>query len=74
MLKMCESCEHMGLRRIDIGTGIAFYERRLMNASISVAEGSVDGPSCRRLVRWGLRALKPFVAFVPKQTRRFRNT
>ena len=68
LLKMAESCEQLGLRSIDIGTGITLYKRRLMNASVSVAEGYVEGPSCRSLLRWGLRALKPLARALAERT------
>jgi CelD/BcsL family acetyltransferase involved in cellulose biosynthesis len=60
LLKMAQFSEEFGLRSIDIGTGLTFYKRRLMNASVMVAEGSLEMPSCRgflRLARRKLRAL-----------------
>jgi CelD/BcsL family acetyltransferase involved in cellulose biosynthesis len=60
LLKMAQFAEDFGLHCIDIGTGLTLYKRRLMNASVSVAEGIVETPSCRgllRLVRRRLRAM-----------------
>jgi CelD/BcsL family acetyltransferase involved in cellulose biosynthesis len=54
LLKMAEHAPQIGLRTIDLGTGMTLYKRRLMNASVSVAEGSVERPSWLSLVR-GMR-------------------
>lgn len=51
LLKMAQAAGELGLEYIDMGTGMSLYKRRLMNASISVAEGSVERPSCIRAVR-----------------------
>jgi CelD/BcsL family acetyltransferase involved in cellulose biosynthesis len=51
LLKMAEHAPQIGLRTIDLGTGLTLYKRRLMNASVSVAEGSVERPSWLSLVR-----------------------
>ena len=54
LLKMAEQAPRIGLRTIDLGTGLTLYKRRLMNASVSVAEGSVERPSWLSFVR-GIR-------------------
>ena len=51
LLNMARQAEELGLRSIDIGTGITLYKKRLMNLSVPVAEGSIERPSCLRLVR-----------------------
>lgn len=51
LLKMAEHAPKIGLRTLDLGTGLTLYKRRLMNASISVAEGSVERPSWLSFVR-----------------------
>jgi len=51
LLKMAEHAPNIGLRTIDLGTGMTLYKRRLMNASISVAEGSVECPSWLSFLR-----------------------
>jgi len=61
LLKMAEAAEGLGLRYIDIGTGVTLYKKRLMNASVSVAEGSVERPSGLVLLRIARRRLKSFV-------------
>jgi len=61
LLKMCEHAPRMGLRTIDLGTGMTLYKRRLMNASVSVAEGSIERPSWLSLVRGMRRKAKRLV-------------
>jgi CelD/BcsL family acetyltransferase involved in cellulose biosynthesis len=58
LLQMAQFAEEFGLRCIDIGTGLTLYKRRLMNASVSVAEGSVETPLCRGLLRAVRRRLR----------------
>ena len=58
LLKMAQHAEELGLRCIDLGTGMSLYKRRLMNASVSVAEGSVERPSCLLFTRSLKRNLK----------------
>jgi len=67
LLKMARECEDLGLRSIDLGTGITLYKKRLMNASISVAEGSVERPSWLSLLRGTRRKLKAMVGLSAKQ-------
>jgi CelD/BcsL family acetyltransferase involved in cellulose biosynthesis len=55
LLKMAEHAPQIGLRTIDLGTGLTLYKRRLMNASVSVAEGSVERPSSWLSLVRGLR-------------------
>ena len=61
LLNMAQSAEELGLRSIDIGTGITLYKRRLMNASVSVAEGSVERPAGLTLLRLARRKLSTLV-------------
>ena len=61
LLKMAHAAEGLGLRYIDIGTGMTLYKRRLMNVSVSVAEGSVERPAGLGLLRLARRRLKSFV-------------
>jgi CelD/BcsL family acetyltransferase involved in cellulose biosynthesis len=58
LLKMAQHAEEQGLRCIDLGTGLSLYKRRLMNSSVSVAEGSVERPSCLLFARSLKRSLK----------------
>jgi CelD/BcsL family acetyltransferase involved in cellulose biosynthesis len=58
LLKMAQAAETLGLRSIDLGTGMTLYKKRLMNASVSVAEGSVERPTGLGLVRLARRRLK----------------
>jgi CelD/BcsL family acetyltransferase involved in cellulose biosynthesis len=58
LLKMAQYAQSLGLRTIDLGTGISLYKKRLMNASIPVAEGSVEQPAWLRLRRQARRRLK----------------
>src|SRR4030095_7972739 len=58
LLKMAEHAPHIGLRTIDLGTGLTLYKRRLMNASISVAEGSVERASLLSFLRGTRRKAK----------------
>jgi len=70
LLKMAQAAEDLGLRSIDIGTGISLYKKRLMNGSVSVAEGSIELPSCLgtlRLARRKLRALIKTLTGVRRQ-------
>jgi len=60
LLKMAAEAPVLGLNTIDLGTGISLYKDRLMNASVSVAEGSVErfsGLWLRRAARRKLRSL-----------------
>jgi CelD/BcsL family acetyltransferase involved in cellulose biosynthesis len=61
LLKMAEHAPQIGLRTIDLGTGLTLYKRRLMNASIAVAEGSVERPSWLSFLRGARRQAKRFV-------------
>jgi CelD/BcsL family acetyltransferase involved in cellulose biosynthesis len=61
LLKMAEHAPQMGLRTLDLGTGLTLYKRRLMNASVSVAEGSVERPSWLSLIRGARRKAKRLV-------------
>jgi hypothetical protein len=58
---MAEHAPQIGLRTISLGTGLTLYKRRLMNASISVAEGSVERPSWLSFFRGARRRAKRFV-------------
>lgn len=58
LLRMARAAEGLGLRYIDLGTGMTLYKKRLMNASISVAEGSVDRPVGLGLLRLARRRVK----------------
>jgi len=62
LLKMAEHAPQIGLRSIDLGTGLTLYKRRLMNACISVAEGSIERPSWLSLVRSARRKAKRLVS------------
>lgn len=62
LLRMAEHAPQIGLRTIDLGTGMTLYKRRLMNASVSVAEGSVERPSWLSLMRGMRRKAKQLVA------------
>jgi CelD/BcsL family acetyltransferase involved in cellulose biosynthesis len=42
LLQMTEAAVGFGLERIDLGKGDALYKRRLANASVPLAEGSID--------------------------------
>jgi CelD/BcsL family acetyltransferase involved in cellulose biosynthesis len=61
LLKMAERAPQIGLRTIDLGTGLTLYKRRLMNASVSVAEGSVERPSWLSFLRRARRKAKRLV-------------
>ena len=56
--KMAQTAPQLGLRCIDLGTGLSLYKRRLMNASVEVIEGSAETASCLNLVRAGRRFLR----------------
>ena len=58
LLKMAQFAPEFGLRSIDIGTGISLYKKRLMNASVSVADGTLETSSCRGLLRLARRKLR----------------
>jgi CelD/BcsL family acetyltransferase involved in cellulose biosynthesis len=61
LVKMAQQAEHLGLRSIDIGTGITLYKKRLMNASVPVAEGSVERPSYLLALRSARRKLRAWI-------------
>jgi CelD/BcsL family acetyltransferase involved in cellulose biosynthesis len=61
LLRMAEHAPEIGLRTIDLGTGMTLYKRRLMNASVSVAEGSVERPSWLSFLRRAGRKAKRLV-------------
>jgi CelD/BcsL family acetyltransferase involved in cellulose biosynthesis len=42
LLQMAQAAVGLGLDRIDLGKGDALYKRRLANASVPLAEGSID--------------------------------
>jgi CelD/BcsL family acetyltransferase involved in cellulose biosynthesis len=67
LLNMAQHAEDLGLRSIDIGTGITLYKKRLMNSSIPVAEGSVERPSCLHLLRTTRRKLSRWMKAFRKQ-------
>lgn len=64
LFKMAQHAEELGLRTIDVGTGITLYKQRLMNASVSVAEGSIERRSCLWLLRSARRRLASCVKLV----------
>lgn len=64
LLKMAEAAESLRVQCIDIGTGMTLYKKRLMNASVPVAEGSVDRPAGLGLLRLARRRLKSAVKFL----------
>jgi CelD/BcsL family acetyltransferase involved in cellulose biosynthesis len=57
LLKMMQHAPALGLQTIDLGTGNNLYKERLSNASILVAEGSVERPSWLWLARQTRRGL-----------------
>jgi CelD/BcsL family acetyltransferase involved in cellulose biosynthesis len=61
LLRMAEHAPEIDLRTIDLGTGLTLYKRRLMNASVSVAEGSVERPSWLSFLRRAGRKTKRLV-------------
>jgi CelD/BcsL family acetyltransferase involved in cellulose biosynthesis len=61
LLKMAEHAPQIGLRTIDLGTGLTLYKRRLMNASVSVAEGSLERPSWLSFLRAARRQAKRLI-------------
>jgi CelD/BcsL family acetyltransferase involved in cellulose biosynthesis len=56
--KMAQAAPELGLRCIDLGTGLSLYKLRLMNVSLEVVEGSVETRSCLNLMRVGRRFLR----------------
>jgi CelD/BcsL family acetyltransferase involved in cellulose biosynthesis len=44
LLEMARSAQALGLSAIDLGRGLSPYKRRLMNASVPIAEGVVELP------------------------------
>jgi CelD/BcsL family acetyltransferase involved in cellulose biosynthesis len=58
LLRMAQHAEELGVSYVDLGTGLSLYKRRLMNTAVSVAEGSVERPSCLLLGRSLKRNLK----------------
>jgi CelD/BcsL family acetyltransferase involved in cellulose biosynthesis len=62
LLKMAQYAPQIGLHTVDLGTGLTLYKRRLMNGSVSVAEGSVERPSWLSLIRGVRRKAKRLVA------------
>ncbi len=65
LLKMAAQAEALGFDTIDLGTGLSLYKRRLMNASVPVAEGSVERPSWLSLRRNTRRRLKSLAQKLP---------
>jgi CelD/BcsL family acetyltransferase involved in cellulose biosynthesis len=61
LLKIAEHAPQIGLRTIELGTGLTLYKRRLMNASVSVAEGSVERPSWLSFLRRARRTAKSLI-------------
>ena len=55
LLRMAEATDGLGLETIDLGKGDALYKRRFANASVSLAEGSVDGSPAARVIRSSMR-------------------
>lgn len=58
LLMMAQCAPEFGLRCIDLGTGISLYKKRWMNASVSVAEGSLESSACRGLLRLAGRKVR----------------
>jgi CelD/BcsL family acetyltransferase involved in cellulose biosynthesis len=65
LLKMAEQAPSLGVSTIDLGKGMSFYKRRLMNASVSLASGSVELPSWRSIGRYTRRKLRSLLANTP---------
>lgn len=61
LYKMIRHAEDLGLNCIDVGTGLSLYKKRLMNTSVSVAEGSVDRICCANLFRSCRRAARAII-------------
>ena len=66
LLHMAEHGPSIGIRALDLGTGMSLYKERLMSASVSVAEGSVERPSWLWLRREAKRAVKSLVGRVQR--------
>jgi CelD/BcsL family acetyltransferase involved in cellulose biosynthesis len=73
LLKMAQHAPEIGLRAIDLGTGLTLYKRRLMNASISVAEGSVERASLLSILRRTRRKAKRFILVAAASIRKSSN-
>ena len=65
LLKLAEYAPSIGLRVIDMGKGMSLYKERLMNASVTLASGSVELPSLRSLRRAAQRKLRALVVSTP---------
>jgi CelD/BcsL family acetyltransferase involved in cellulose biosynthesis len=65
LLKMAEYAPSLGVCTIDLGKGMSLYKQRLMNASVSLAHGSVELPSWRSIRRHTRRRLRSLLANSP---------
>jgi CelD/BcsL family acetyltransferase involved in cellulose biosynthesis len=65
LLNMAQHAPSIGLRTIDLGTGLCLYKKRLMNAAVTVASGSIERPSLVSLNRSARRAMRTVVLNSP---------
>jgi len=65
LAKLAQHARDLGIRRIDLGRGVAGYKRRAMSGAVTVAEGSVDLRPVVRHVREGWRQAQDWVRSSP---------
>lgn len=58
LLQMTQAAVGLGLDRIDLGKGDALYKRRLANASVPIAEGSIEASLVVSLTSSASRAVR----------------
>jgi CelD/BcsL family acetyltransferase involved in cellulose biosynthesis len=58
LLQMTQAAVDLGLERIDLGKGDALYKRRLANASVALAEGSIDASFAASLTSSASRVVR----------------
>jgi CelD/BcsL family acetyltransferase involved in cellulose biosynthesis len=62
LLKIAEHAPGIGVRTVDLGKGMSLYKKRLMNASVLLASGSVERRSVLALRRTAERKLRSLLA------------
>ena len=65
LLQMTEAAVGLGLERIDLGKGDALYKRRLANASVPLAEGTIDASLAASLTSSASRFARRVVRRTP---------
>jgi CelD/BcsL family acetyltransferase involved in cellulose biosynthesis len=65
LLKMAEYAPTIGIQSIDLGEGLSFYKKRLMNSTIKLAAGRIEVPSPYVSYRCFTRKMRSIIVNTP---------